>query len=245
MNCREMMKLSELENVLILRAGENGLDKKIRWIYFADCLQCVKSQYRMEDYIRGGEFVVLTNPNLTADTKTLVKLVEKMLAFNIAALGINEGQISQDMVDFCNKENLPLFELPEKFALVDLSQIVCQQLVLEEQRNIKDNSGLFTLISKITDDNVMDDFVEANIGKLISADKVRDSSLCDTLKQYLNHNCNAKETAEAMFLHRNTLNYRLSKIKEILEVDLDKLDVCVNLKLAFTILEYQDNTNKV
>ena len=49
----------------------------------------------------------------------------------------------------------------------------------------------------------------------------------------------AKKTAEEMFLHRNTLNYRLKKIREILDCDLEKLDTCLELKLAFLIWRYR------
>ena len=51
MNCKEMMQIPELEDVLKLKAGEKGLQRLVRWIYFADCLQCIKSEYKIEDYI--------------------------------------------------------------------------------------------------------------------------------------------------------------------------------------------------
>ena len=72
MNCKDMMQIPELTEVLKLKAGENGLQKSVRWIYFADCLQCVKSEYRIENYIHGAEFVVLTNPSVTDDSRKLV-----------------------------------------------------------------------------------------------------------------------------------------------------------------------------
>lgn len=72
MNCKDMMQIPELTEVLKLKAGENGLQKSVRWIYFADCLQCIKSEYRIENYIHGGEFVVLTNPSVTDDSRKLV-----------------------------------------------------------------------------------------------------------------------------------------------------------------------------
>jgi hypothetical protein len=56
----------------------------IRWIYFADCLQCVKSEYRMESYIHGSEFVVLTNRDLTDDSLKLKELIAKMQEYDIA-----------------------------------------------------------------------------------------------------------------------------------------------------------------
>ena len=51
------------------------------------------------------------------------------------------------------------------------------------------------------------------IGKLLQADELNDGNLSETLENYLNWYRNAKKTAEEMFLHRNTLNYRLKKIR--------------------------------
>ena len=42
MNCEDMINIPELKNVLNLKAGFDGIKNTIRWIYFADCLQCVK-----------------------------------------------------------------------------------------------------------------------------------------------------------------------------------------------------------
>lgn len=36
MNCEDMVKIPELENVLLLRAGVGGMKNIVRWIYFAD-----------------------------------------------------------------------------------------------------------------------------------------------------------------------------------------------------------------
>lgn len=55
MNCKDMMQIPELTEVLKLKAGKNGLEQSVRWIYFADCLQCVKSEYKIENYIHGDE----------------------------------------------------------------------------------------------------------------------------------------------------------------------------------------------
>ena len=139
MNCEDMTRIPQLNNVLNMKAGAVGMKNTIRWIYFADCLQCVKNEYHVEDYIHGGEFVVLTNPDVTEDKNKLMALITSMVDYGIAALGINEGQILPELIEYCNKEGLPLFELPEKFPLVDLSQILCKRLVLEENnRNLEE-----------------------------------------------------------------------------------------------------------
>ena len=95
MNCKDMMQIPELTEVLKLKAGKNGLEQSVRWIYFADCLQCVKSEYKIENYIHGDEFVVLTNPSVTDDSRKLMEMIRQMYGHGITALGINEGQISE------------------------------------------------------------------------------------------------------------------------------------------------------
>ena len=153
MNCKDMMQMPELRDVLCLRAGETGLERSIRWIYFADCLQCVQSEYRMEDYIHGGEFVVLTNRNVTDDREKLMDLIGRMNDYAIAALGINEGQISQTLEKYCNRHRLPLFELPERFPLVDLSQIICKRLVLEENNKNLEEAFFDIYVKEMGDKN--------------------------------------------------------------------------------------------
>ena len=37
MNCKAMMQIPELENVLKLKAGEKGLQRLVRWIYSGTC----------------------------------------------------------------------------------------------------------------------------------------------------------------------------------------------------------------
>ena len=101
------------------------------------------------------------------------------------------------------------------------------------------DQGIYTLLSKITDSKFLDAFVEKNIGKLIRADEVNKSNLCETLEAYIDHNCNAKETAESLYIHRNTLNYRLGKIQEILGDRCNDMDRCLTLKLAFMIRHYR------
>ena len=315
MNCTDMMRIPELTDVLKLKAGESGLWHTVRWIYFADCLQCIKSEYMLENYIHGGEFVILTNRSVTDDSEKLMTLIGQMWEHGIAALGVNEGQISEELLKYCEEKGLPLFELPEKFPLIDLSQIMCRRLVQEENDHsaaekllssilmlisvsqlddsqIRDilmqvlervqgepgtepsagagnraayldeikrsrnevsvsiravsaanmpgkDQGVYTLLSHVEDARILDEYVEAQIGKLLRYDEINGGNLCETLENYLAHNCNTKRTAEAMFIHRNTLNYRMKKIRELLNCELEDLNKCLALKLAFVIIKYR------
>ena len=42
-----------------------------------------------------------------------------------------------------------------------------------------------------------------------------------TLRVYLDHGCNVNRAADALFVHRNTLAYRIKRIKAISGIDLE------------------------
>ena len=76
-----------------------------------------------------------------------MEMIRQMYGHGITALGINEGQISEELMQYCEEKALPLFELPEKYPLIDLSQIICRRLVLEEN----DRNAAERLFSSILD----------------------------------------------------------------------------------------------
>lgn len=64
---------------------------------------------------------------------------------------------------------------------------------------------------------------------------LRDPELMETLETYISHGCDLKTTAKALFLHPNSLRYRLKKIEELLERDLEELETRVDLVVALKI----------
>jgi len=62
-------------------------------------------------------------------------------------------------------------------------------------------------------------------------------SLVETLKVYLECNCNLIRTSERLFLHKNTLLYRLNHIRSIIRCDLNDADERLLLMLSFKLLE--------
>jgi len=59
---------------------------------------------------------------------------------------------------------------------------------------------------------------------LLQYDREKGGELVQTLEVYLECNFSRTKTAEKLHLHRNSLNYRLQKIEELLEQDIDHLD---------------------
>ncbi len=71
---------------------------------------------------------------------------------------------------------------------------------------------------------------------LYAYDHQHNTSYCETLLAYLACERNAVTTAEALFLHRNTLRNRLSKINDIIDVNLDDVDERMHLLISLNML---------
>ncbi|MFD2444642.1 PucR family transcriptional regulator ligand-binding domain-containing protein [Bacillus sp. CGMCC 1.16607] len=81
----------------------------------------------------------------------------------------------------------------------------------------------------------LEDFFQKCLGKIFEHDKVHRTGYISTLENYFINNLNVSETAKAMFLHRNTLIYRIDKIKEILNTDLKHSEELLRIQIALKI----------
>ncbi|HEX9616301.1 MAG TPA: helix-turn-helix domain-containing protein [Anaerolineales bacterium] len=76
-------------------------------------------------------------------------------------------------------------------------------------------------------------FQEETIGPLL--DYEGSAELLHTLETYFEHNGNLSQTAEALFIHRNTLIYRMERIAAITNLDLDNPENRLAIQLALRI----------
>lgn len=86
--------------------------------------------------------------------------------------------------------------------------------------------------------NVKSDYrIHPGLQKLIEYDKNNDTDYVKTLSTYLQNYKNLSQTADDLFLHRNTVLYRLRKIEEILQASLDNHSLCLQLELGILLLD--------
>ena len=64
-----------------------------------------------------------------------------------------------------------------------------------------------------------------------------------TLKCYVQNQLNAVQTAKQLFIHRSTFLYRMEKIGEIVDLDLNDYDTLLYVMMTFRILE-QDGEDR-
>ena len=68
-----------------------------------------------------------------------------------------------------------------------------------------------------------------------------DRDTLDTVQRFFEYNLNVSETSRNLFVHRNTLVYRLDKIRKITGLDLRNFDQAITFKVALMVKKYLTN----
>lgn len=68
-------------------------------------------------------------------------------------------------------------------------------------------------------------------------DETQNTEYMKTLRVYLDNHLNAVQASKELFIHRSTFLYRLEKIKNILEIDLNDNDDLLYLMLSFRFID--------
>ena len=99
-----------------------------------------------------------------------------------------------------------------------------------------DELGAHKYLLRIEEDGpgIRDPTIDA-VGKLAAYDEQRQTQLLQTLEEFLGRRGNISATAEALFVHPNTLRQRLRRIGELTDLDLrsdDWLEIEIAVKLV-------------
>lgn len=105
-----------------------------------------------------------------------------------------------------------------------------------------DDLGAYRLLNPLKGQKELMDFYEETVGKLVEQDT--DNELLKTLRMYFYYDEVMKVTANALFIHVNTLKYRMTKIESITGYDLKSSEGKMNLFLGLKIHELTNRHEK-
>lgn len=102
--------------------------------------------------------------------------------------------------------------------------------------------GTYLLLYRLAGSPEAEEFTEETLRPLLSHDSRHYSpgALIETLKAYFECNGNVKETAERLFVHYNTVAYRLERIRGELGIPLDDAETRLRLQLAIKLHEIRE-----
>lgn len=97
--------------------------------------------------------------------------------------------------------------------------------------------GILHYLDVIKEKNRKRNYLNQNIQILKAKDQESQTELLKTLEYYLMNNCKLKPTAEQMFIHPNTLNYRIKQITDLTSIDFSDFNQKCQLFLDLMLLK--------
>lgn len=98
---------------------------------------------------------------------------------------------------------------------------------------------IYQLLNSGVENEKSTELYTLSIRSLVEYDRQNETNMVETLDCYFACKCNVSETAKALYIHRNTLIYRIEKIKTILGRDLKNSEERLLLQLGLRIYQVQ------
>jgi hypothetical protein len=113
-------------------------------------------------------------------------------------------------------------------------------LIKDEQITFYRNIGVYKLLFGIENRAVLSSYEEDVLGNLIKYDDMNNTDYMQTLKVYLECSGSVQLAANNLGVHRNTVNYKMKIIREVLNIELNDEEK-MKLILAFRVREILEN----
>ncbi|MEK5323197.1 PucR family transcriptional regulator [Aeribacillus sp. FSL M8-0254] len=95
--------------------------------------------------------------------------------------------------------------------------------------------GAYKIILSVPDHSILKTFHQDMLGPLYLYDELHETDFVDFLRIFLEENGSANKISKRLFIHRNTVTYKIRKIETLLDVDLNNTFARTNLSVAFMI----------
>ncbi|MCK4308450.1 MAG: helix-turn-helix domain-containing protein [Candidatus Atribacteria bacterium] len=218
------------EGEIHLQRLKNDVLKTIKGIF-------VDTPQEIVSYTGGDKFVVLKTINLKDSDEILRKklfrigkkiknIISQKMKFKVT-IGIGEY----------HKGN---WGLSKSFKEATQALDVGSRLLGAGDIYHIDNLGIGRLLTEIKEES-QQEFIEKTIySTKNNKEKKINKFLLETLQGFFDNNLSITQTAKALFIHRNTLLYRLERVKKITGLDPKKFDDAVLLRIALKMKIYQE-----
>ena len=95
--------------------------------------------------------------------------------------------------------------------------------------------SIYIMLRTVSNHEQLSRYLHPALTILKEYDRINGSHLELTLYSYIKCDCNTTETASSLFLHRNSVIYRIHRIEELCDIDLDDIETRFRLRLSFAI----------
>jgi hypothetical protein len=211
-----------------------GMDRMIRRVYTTDLPDPSR-------YLTPGD-LVLTGLIWCREPGDADRFVTALVKAGAAALGAGEavGEVPPEVIQACGRHGITLLAVPAETSFAAVTEEVARRLAALRGT---------TAISVVTSDevasrelllasipaSVLRSYRQRMLGPLVSYDERHRAELLPTLREFLACSGSWNACAAKMYVHVNTVRYRIRRIEELTGRDLSMLDDQVDFFLALRI----------
>lgn len=171
-------------------------------------------------------FVILLNGNTDAIPDQLQTTLTELMHTYRRYVGISR-RFSQ------------LCEIREMYHQAQNALAICKRLSWNNTLAFYQELKTYQLLLWVNQDRLTQEFYDDALDRLQLYDRQKGTQYYKTLYTYLKCACNRSAAAKCLYLHRNTIAYQLNKIAEILVIDLNDGERCLQLYLSCKINDLQ------
>ena len=140
-----------------------------------------------------------------------------------------------------------IHQLPELGADKEVARVTAlleEALLTNSEHHIVIGIGTVALHLRELARSYKEAQIAIEVGKVFDTEKYiinyenLDQETLFTIHKFFENNLNVSETARKLFVHRNTLVYRLEKIKKLTGLDLREFDDAITFKFALMVKKY-------
>ncbi|WP_286946032.1 PucR family transcriptional regulator [Acetobacterium sp. UBA5834] len=158
---------------------------------------------------------------------------------------ISEKYVNRSLLDkveklFCNYEIrigvssrfTDILEIKNAFQEMQAIQSVYQKLNLEKSLTFYEDILLYHFMELASKEYDLNRFCLPILKKIEEYDNQNKTLLKNSLEAYLESGRNIQKAADRLYMHKNTLYYRLKRVEELFNLDLSDENLCFNLQFS-------------
>lgn len=157
----------------------------------------------------------------------MCRALEELLREENLAAGISRPLIYIDTISDFNRQAERAVELGQRFHP-------------DRVLHFYDAYAMYYALELAGGKESMDQFCHSAVTLLRDYDRAHETALLRSLRVYLTHDRSIGESAAALYIHRNTMNYRIARINELTGLDMSDPDVFCHLLFSFYAMDYGD-----
>ena len=171
--------------------------------------------------------VVLVKELRSSDSKEINKY-GKLIDAGVTEAGIEHvvgiGSVASQLKDIARS-------FKEAQVAVEIGRVFDENITMMSYENLGIGRLIYQLPTTLCEMFLSEVFKKGSVESL-------DEETLFTIQKFFENNLNVSETSRKLFVHRNTLVYRLEKIKKLTGLDLREFDNAIVLKVALMVKQY-------